>query len=168
VLGAALGLGGGGSQKWSDVFNPDGTKKGTTPVAGSSGGTVKRFAEGAVVKKPTLAWIGETAKAQPEIVSPAALMRSVVGEAVGRAIGPALVANRFAVPSYPTMQPVARQPLARVAPAPVDARSGAGTAPLHVENNQEYHFHGGDLPTVEQIDVLNRKMAMRVGLLAAR
>lgn len=48
-----------------------------------NGKTVKAFADGGVVTSPTLALIGETSRARPEIVTPERLMRQIIREEGG-------------------------------------------------------------------------------------
>jgi hypothetical protein len=43
---------------------------------------IPELAAGGVITSPTLAWLGEVPKAQPEIVTPETLMRQVVRDAI--------------------------------------------------------------------------------------
>lgn len=59
----------------------------STPFGDFGGQTINtpnipRLASGGVITEPTLAWVGETARARPEIVTPEYLMRDVVRDAL--------------------------------------------------------------------------------------
>ena len=70
-----------------------------------------------------------------------------------------MAANRFAYRATRRCN-LWRQP-SRVEAAPV-ARVSAGSPPVHVESHQENHFHGSDIPTITDLNTLNRKQAIRL------
>lgn len=68
--------------------------RGNAHTSGSFGNNVRKLAGGGVITRPTLALLGETARARPEIAAPAHMLRSIVDDAIaGNGRGGPLVHN---------------------------------------------------------------------------